>query len=164
VTTDFRGLIEALADHQVDFVVIGGVALVLHGSPRSTGDLDVCYGRTSENLDRLANALAGFGPRLRGAPPDLPFRLDARTLRSGLNFTLTTARGDIDLLGEVPGVGTFSQASTDADRMDLYGRQVLVMSLDSLESAKRAAGRVKDLADLAHIREIRRLRGAGGGP
>jgi hypothetical protein len=158
VATDFRGLIEALADHQVAFVVIGGVALVLQGSPRSTSDLDVCYGRTPENLERLADALAPFKPRLRGAPADLPFRWDARTLRSGLNFTLTTDRGDIDLLGEVPGIGTFAQASSDADRMELFGRPVLVMSLDSLEAAKRAAGRIKDLADLAHIREIRRLR------
>jgi hypothetical protein len=158
VATDFQKLIETLADHGVEFVIIGGVALVLQGSPRSTGDLDICYGRSPENLARLAQALDAFSPGLRGAPPGLPFRLDARTLRSGLNFTLTTESGDLDLLGEVAGVGSYSQAVRDADPMELYGRRVLVMSLDTLEIAKRAAGRIKDLSDLAHIVEIRKRR------
>jgi hypothetical protein len=163
VATDFQILVETLVDHGVDFVIVGGVALVLHGSPRTTEDLDICYGRTPENIERLATALRGFSPTLRGAPADLPFRLDARTLRSGLNFTLSTTAGDLDLLGEVTGVGAYPQASRDADEMELYGHAVKVMSLDVLEAAKRGAGRIKDLADLAHIREIRRQRDGGEG-
>lgn len=80
---------------------------MLHGSARVTQDLDICYARDDENLRRLSQALAPYSPTLRGAPPELPFRLDPPTLRAGLNFTLQTAAGDVDLLGEVSGVGCF---------------------------------------------------------
>jgi predicted nucleotidyltransferase len=154
--TDFRALIEALTDKRVDFVIVGGIALVLQGAPRTTIDLDICYARTPENLSRLADSLAPLSPTLRGAPPGLPFSIDARTLASGLNFTLDTTRGELDLLGEVTGVGGYSAVAEDAVEMELYGHRVRVMSLASLERAKRAAGRLKDLADLAHIAELRR--------
>jgi hypothetical protein len=156
VVTDFQRLVEALSGHGVAYIVIGGVALVLHGSARTTQDLDICYLREPPNLDALAVALARFCPVLRGAPRDLPFRLDAPTLRSGLNFTLTTDLGDLDLLGEVTGVGGYRELIGDAAWMDLYGQQVAVMSLAALERAKRSTGRLKDLVDLAEIAEIRR--------
>jgi hypothetical protein len=156
VATDFKGLIEALASEEVDYAIIGGVALVLHGSARATQDLDICYGRARDNLERLAAALRPFHPTLRGAPPDLPFRLDARSLGSGLNFTLESDIGDIDLLGEVTGVGGYEQIAADAVIMDLYGHPVRVMSLAALERAKQATGRLKDLLDLAEIAELRR--------
>lgn len=161
MAADFRRLVESLAGQGVAFVVIGGVALVLHGSSRTTRDLDICYARDADNLDRLARALAELHPRLRGAPEGLPFRLDARTLRSGLNFALTTDAGDLDLLGEVTGVGGHAEAAADAVTLDLYGHGVAIMSLDRLEQAKVAAGRVKDLADLAEIQELRRQAGEG---
>lgn len=154
MASEFQRLIEALADHEVDHVIIGGVAMVLHGSSRVTQDLDVCYARSPENLERLAAALRPFHPHLRGVPPDLPFTLDARSLGSGLNFTLTSDVGDIDLLGEVPGVGTYEQISQDAVPMRIFGRDVLVMSLAKLAQAKRTAGRLKDLSDLEEIRSL----------
>lgn len=153
---DFQRLLDSLMVNRVEFVIIGGVALVLHGSSRVTQDLDICYSRSPENLERLAAALAPFRPTLRGAPPGLPFTLDARSLQSGLNFTLSAEPGDIDILGEVPGVGGYDQVSVDAVPMEVYGHQVLVMSLTTLEQAKRAAGRLKDIADLAEIQDIRR--------
>lgn len=152
---EFRQFIDALVENQVEFVIIGGVALVLHGSPRITQDLDICYARHPENLHRLAAALRPFRPMLRGAPPGLPFVLDARTLDSGLNFTLTTEPGDIDILGEVSGVGGYDRVAADAVPMDVYGHRVLVMSLSALERAKRAAGRLKDLVDLEEIEKLR---------
>lgn len=153
---DFRRLVEALADGGVEFVLVGGVALILHGAPRTTGDLDVCYARTDENLARLSAAIAPLSPYLRGAPPGLPFRLDPKTLRAGLNFTLTTSAGDLDLLGELTGVGRYADLSSDAVKIQLYGREVSVISLDRLEASKKAAGRVKDLGDLAFIAELRK--------
>ena len=161
MVTDLKRLIEALVAERVDFVVIGAVALVLHGSPRVTKDLAICYGRTPDNLERLAAALRPFRPTLRGAPPDLPFELDARSLYSGLNFTLQSELGDIDLLGEVSGVGGYEQAVADAVLMEVYGHPVRVMSLSNLERAKRAAGRLKDLADLEEIAELQRRAGPG---
>lgn len=156
MATAFQDLIEALVGAGVEFAIIGGVALVLHGSSRTTQDLDICYGRGRQNLERLAAALDRFHPTLRGAPPDLPFRLDARSLDSGLNFTLASDAGDIDLLGEVPGVGGYPQVADDAVILEIYGHAVRVMSLAALERAKRAAGRLKDLADLAEIAELRK--------
>ena len=153
---DYRRLIEAFTDHEVDIVVVGAIALVLHGSPRVTRDLDVCYSRESSNLKRLAEALQPFAPTLRGAPEGLPFALDAATLRAGLNFTLTSKAGDIDLLGELAGLGGYAAVHRLSQPMTLYGRSVRVLSLDGLERAKRAAGRLKDLADLAEIMDIRR--------
>ncbi len=158
MVTDFQRLVEALSGGRVDYIVIGGVAMVLHGSARTTRDLDICYERIPANLQALAAALAPFQPRLRGAPADLPFRLDARTLRSGLNFTLSTDLGDIDLLGEVTGVGAYRELIHEAVWMDLYGQRVAVMGLGGLERAKRSAGRLKDLADLAEIEEIKKRR------
>lgn len=155
----FRELLESLTSADVRFVVIGGVALVLRGSARLTVDLDICYGRDASNIDRLAAALAPHHPRLRGAPPELPFIWDAQTLRSGLNFTLKTDLGDLDILGEVTGLGRYDDVARLATPQDVAGLRLNVLSLDGLERAKRAAGRVKDLLDLEEISEIRRQSG-----
>jgi hypothetical protein len=153
---DVQRLLEVLADSGTEFVVIGGVAMVLRGSGRVTVDIDVCYARDDGNLARLARALAPYQPRLRGAPQDLPFPWDDRTLRSGLNFTLTTDLGDLDLLGEVPGLGSFEAVARGATRLEIGRVHARVLDLDALERSKRAAGRAKDLLDLAEIAEIRR--------
>src|SRR5215470_12861415 len=97
---------ERLQKHGVEFLVIGGQAAVLHGSPVPTYDIDLCYRRTTENLERLAEALRELHPTLRGAPPDLPFRLDAESLALGANFTFNTDNGPLDLLGWVEPLGT----------------------------------------------------------
>jgi hypothetical protein len=156
MTPDYQALIGALTDREVDFVIVGAVAMVLHGSPRVTRDLDICYSREPGNLERLAAALDRFAPALRDAPEGLPFVLDAATLKAGLNFTLVSAAGDIDLFGELPGLGAFPVVHRLSEPMAVYGREVQVLSLDGLERAKRAAGRLKDLADLAEIIEIRK--------
>jgi hypothetical protein len=158
VTPDYRSIFEALQRHRVDFVVIGAVAMVLHGSARVTRDLDLCYSRDGENLNRLAKALAPFAPTLREAPEGLPFVLDPATLKAGLNFTLRSRVGDLDLIGEVTGLGGYQAVVRLSVVMTVYDRDVQVLSLDGLERTKRAAGRLKDLADLAEIREIRRLK------
>ena len=157
--TDVQRLLDALIDAGVEFTVAGGVALVLRGSSRVTLDLDLCYARHRENLRRLATALAPFHPRLRGAPPGLPFLWDEQTLASGLNFTLTTDLGDVDILGEISGVGDYATVAAGSSPLTVGATRVLVMDLDALERAKRAAGRAKDLLDLAEIAEIRRRSG-----
>ena len=154
---DYRAIVEALGRHDVEYVIIGAVALVLHGSPRVTRDLDICYSRQQSNLERLARALKPMAPTLRGAPAELPFTLDAATLAAGLNFTLRSTAGDVDLIGEVTGVGGYREVRRLSVVMTVYEQPIRVLSLDGLERAKRAAGRLKDLADLAEIREIRRL-------
>jgi hypothetical protein len=143
-----------LSDAGVELVVAGGVAVIAHGHTRATVDLDVCYARTPENIRRLVAALAPIHPRLRGAPPELPFFWDERTLRNGLNFTLVTDEGDIDLLGEITGLGNYDDVALRAVEVDLYGHRVRMLSLKDLIRSKAAAGRAKDLVDLEALRAI----------
>jgi hypothetical protein len=102
---DLAQVIPPLVRAKVDFILIGGMAAILHGSARVTFDVDVVYSRTHDNIERLTTALAAHRPYLRNAPSGLPFAWDTKTIRSGLNFTLTTDLGDIDVLGEVAGDG-----------------------------------------------------------
>ncbi|MGI9039453.1 MAG: nucleotidyltransferase, partial [Gemmatimonadota bacterium] len=119
--TDFEALLGALVEGGVEFIIVGGVAATVHGSARLTQDIDVVYARTDENMDRLVAALAPFAPYLRGAPAGLPFEWSAATLRRGLNFTLTTTLGDIDLLGEITGGGGYSELSGHSFEVELFG-------------------------------------------
>lgn len=148
-------LLAILSEAGVRFSIIGGVALIARGVQRSTEDLDIAYARDRENLRRIADALAPIHPRLRGVPAGLPFVLDEATLRSGLNFTLDTDLGPLDLLGDVPGLGTFDHVDAASDELEIAGTKLLVLTLDGLERAKRAAGRPKDLVDLGFIHSLR---------
>lgn len=153
--TDVRQVLSELHKNAVDFVIVGGVALIANGSKRTTRDFDICYERSMDNLVRLNRALLPLNPKLRGAPVGFPFVLNPLTLYHGLNFALTTTMGSLDLLGEVAGVGTYADAAKDARYINLIGTPTKVLSLNSLERAKRAAGRVKDWIDIAEILQIR---------
>jgi hypothetical protein len=149
-------LIAVLSDADIRFSVIGGVALIARGVQRSTEDLDISYARDRENLKRLAAALAPIHPRLRGIEGDLPFVLDEATLRSGLNFTLDTDLGPLDLLGEVAGIGTYAAVDALSDELEIAGTKMLVLTVEGLEKAKRAAGRPKDLVDLGYLKALQK--------
>lgn len=151
---DFRKLLQLLTGHQVEFIIIGGVAAVIHGSSRLTQDLDILYRRTPDNLERLVQALAGQSPYLRGAPPGLPFQWSATTLRMGLNFTLDTSLGPLDLLGEVTGGGSYEALLDDAIEVEVFGLTCRCLDLTALIRTKRAAGRPKDLEAIAELEGI----------
>lgn len=153
--TDFKALIRTLAEAEVEFILIGGVAAAAHGSARLTVDVDVVYRRSAENIERLALALGPHQPYLRGAPPGLPFQWDARTIRRGLNFTLTTALGEIDFLGEMVGGGTYEDLRPGSMTIQVFGVACLCLNLEQLIRAKRAAGRPKDLEAIAELEAIR---------
>jgi len=154
MAADFTSIVEILADAGVELIVIGGLAAQAHGSARLTQDADFIYRRTDANIERLAAALAPHDPYLRGAPPGLPFRFDPETIHRGLNFTLTTRLGDIDLLGEMVGGGTYDQVVPHAEELIVFGRRVFVLSLPALIRAKRAAGRPKDIEALAELEAL----------
>ena len=153
--TDFGQLLGVLSHHQVRFIIIGGFAATAHGSAFLTVDLDVVYDRTAENVARLVEALAPLSPYLRGAPPGLPFRLDADTVASGLNFTLTTTAGDLDLLGEAAGGGTYDGLCSHTETRQVLGVDCRFVDLDTLIRLKRAAGRPKDLERIAELETLR---------
>src|SRR5260370_23447733 len=131
--------IRILYDAGVEFVVIGGAAMGLQGSAHLTRDIDFCYARTTKNMERLAKALEPFHPVLRGAPPDLPFRFDAKTIGTGLNFTLSTDLGDLDFLGEAPGLGSFNEVLAGSDVRNVGGLGCKMLCLEGLMRLKTAA-------------------------
>lgn len=147
--------LQLLGQHEVECVIIGGVAASLHGASLLTRDLDVCYARNPENLKRLASALQSVNAKLRNAPPDIPFILDDETLRRGLNFTFATDVGSLDLLGEVRGVGYYDDMILEAIAYELFGYSFPVIDIEKLIVAKRTAGRGKDLAVLPELEAIR---------
>lgn len=163
---DFRPALLALADAAVDFVVIGGIAGQAHGSALLTFDLDVAYSRSPENLERLAAALREMDARLRGAPEDVPFLLDARALAAGANFTFATDHGSVDILSDPAGAPPYQRLREDAITIEVAGRRVLVASLDHLIAMKSATGRAKDTNAAMEYRvladEIRRREAEAG--
>jgi len=156
--TDFAGVIRTLVDAGIDFILVGGVAGTVHGSARLTRDVDVVYGRSPENMRRLVDALSSHNPYLRGAPQGLPFLWDLNTIQRGLNFTLTTRLGDLDLLGELTGGGGFEQLREHSSTVRVFDRDVQVLDLDWLIRVKRAAGRPRDLEALAELEALREER------
>jgi len=133
-----------LVRHGVDFVLIGGMAGIARGSTYPSYDLDVVYARDPANIARLVASLEEIGVRLRGAPEDLPFQLDARTIENGANFTFVTPYGDLDVLGDVAGVRSFEELVAESETKEFWGLPVRVASLDHLIAMKRAANRPKD--------------------
>jgi len=156
--TQLEALVGLLADGDVEFVVVGGLAAVVHGSAYVTHDVDVCYGRSATNVERLCEALGPVHPTLRGAPKGLPFRLDPPTVAAGLNFTLDTDLGALDILGEVQGLGAYPGVAEHSETVDLFGRSVRVLTLEALIRAKRAAGRRKDLLLIPELEALLELR------
>jgi len=147
--------LRALVDHGVRFVLIGGFGARLHGSPSVTNDLDLCYARDPQNLEALASALHELKARLRGAPPDVPFLLDPKTLKAGDRFTFTTSAGSLDILGTPSGVSGFDELDRAATEMELNGLRVRVASIDDLIRMKQAAARPKDLIEVEVLGALR---------
>ena len=152
--TRFDQILELLNRGGIRFIVIGGIAAIAHGNARATFDVDVVYSRDRENLKQLANILSPYQPYLRGAPPGLPFTWDEKTIRMGLNFTLTTTLGNLDLLGEVAGAGNYEQLLPHSVEMVIFGVKCRCTTLDRLIQMKRAAGRPKDLEVLAELQAL----------
>lgn len=156
--TQFQKIITIFTKNQIDFIVIGGVALAAQGSAYITLDIDLCYKRSNENLKKIVNALKSYGPKLRGAPKDLPFIFDEKTLKAGMNFTFSSTLGDIDLLGEVSGLGFYEDTIKYTEKMNLYGFQCDVLTIEGLLKSKKAANRLKDKNHIAELEELLKLK------
>jgi Nucleotidyl transferase AbiEii toxin, Type IV TA system len=144
-------LVQALVEGGVDFVIVGGVAVVLQAMPRFTKDLDICYSPAKDNLDALGSVLVKLKARLRGIPETVPFVPDGRTLRQTQILCLTTPVGDIDLLVKPDGAPSYKTLRRRADVMHLGGQSVRIASIGDMLLMKRAAGRPQDLVDLESL-------------
>jgi hypothetical protein len=140
-----KPILRTLLEHGVDFVLIGGLAGIARGSSYPSYDVDIAYARTETNLERLASALNDLGATLRGAPRDLPFQLDARTLKAGAHFTFETRYGSLDLLTDPDGAPPYEKLKAGAGSpAEVEGELIFVASLDHLIAMKEASGRTKD--------------------
>ncbi|MBB6050844.1 nucleotidyl transferase AbiEii/AbiGii toxin family protein [Armatimonas rosea] len=154
---DFAALLQRLHEAGARFVLIGGLAMMSHGSAHVTVDIDVAYARDSENFVALANVIQSIHARLRGLPPDIPFPLDAQTFRNAMNLTLETDFGDLDLLAIPEGLDSYEGLVSRAVEMEVFGVSVHVASVDDLIAMKRAANRPKDQAHLYELLALKEL-------
>lgn len=151
---DPKALLELLVIHGVDFVLVGGLAGIAHGSSYNTQDIDIVYARPPDNLERLAEALIEIGAASRGAPAGLPSHPDGETLAAGLNFTFATPFGSLDILGEPAGAPRYGELRAAGSDEVISGVTVRVASLDHLVAMKEAAGRPKDKLMASEYRTI----------
>src|SRR4051812_16681604 len=146
-------LLKKLNEHQVEFVLIGGLAAVLHGSQTITRDIDVCVPFNVDNMTKLLASLSGLNPHYRQRP-DLPFKTDPAFYAQFKNLYLVTDAGAIDLLGEFSGVGDYQEALKNSEVAELDGKKFHVLSIPALIRAKRAAGRQKDWEAIRQLEDI----------
>jgi predicted nucleotidyltransferase len=151
-------ILGALHAAGVEFVIIGGAAMRFQGSARLTEDIDFCYSRSKRNIEALANALAPFHPRLRGAPEGLPFHFDAATTGFGSNFTLLTDLGPLNFLGHVPGLGDYEAVVKESETIEVFGINQKVLSLGGLIKSKKAAARSKDVEAIKELEAMQEYR------
>ena len=154
-----HALLAALIDGEVDFVVIGGIAAVLHGSPTVTHDLDIVFAGDAKNMECLGSVLTELRAKPWGVDEDLPFEADARTLDRIQLLTLQTTAGRIDVMHPPAGAPSYEDLRSRAETVDVNGRTVRVAAIDDLIAMKKAAGRAKDLSVVAELEAIKRLAG-----
>jgi hypothetical protein len=151
-------LVRLLSKASVDYVVVGGVAVVVQAHARFTDDLDICYATNRVNLTRLGEVLVQLGATLRGIEVDVPFVPDGRALRGTQILCLNTPLGGLDLLASPQGAPRYDRLRARAEVVDIAGVEVPVASIDDMIAMKRAAGRPQDLSDVDALEIARRRR------
>jgi hypothetical protein len=155
---DVKDMLRVFTAAGVDFVVVGGIAMMLLGSARLTRDLDICFGPDEGNLEALGAVLVGLDARQRGIDEEVPFIPDARTLRNIQLLTLATSKGWLDVHRTLDGAPRYETLRRNAERFDIGGLSVLVAAPDDMIAMKQAAGRPTDLVDIEELKAIKRLR------
>jgi len=155
---DVEGLLTALDEADVHFVVIGGFAVGAHGYPRATKDLDIVPDPDPDNLERLAAVVAGLDAEVLGMDEfaeEEVVQPDLAGLRMGGNFVLATSRGRLDIMQLVGPDFEFADLDSAAVEDEVFGHRVRFCGFDHLVAMKEAAGRPEDEVDLLRLRESR---------
>lgn len=152
--TELNQLLQRLSDAEIDFVIVGGFAAMLHGSTLVTRDLDVCALLTNKNVAKLREALRELNPVHRLTSQKLSFLDNPDPGVPLKNLYLKTEWGAVDILGSIMGVGDFARVRAASIEIELFGRRCRVISLEDLIEAKQALGREKDLLAVRELRAI----------
>lgn len=149
-------ILEVLARHEVDFVLIGGLAAASHGSPFLTRDVDITPDTAADNLSRLSAALDDVGARIRaeGVDGGLPSGHDAKSLAASRVWNLTTTYGDLDISLVPSGTEGYPDLAQGASMVEAFGLSIRIASLEDIVRSKQAADRDKDRLVLPTLREI----------
>jgi len=148
-------LLQRLSDAEVDFVIVGGFAALLHGSTLVTRDLDICAVLSRADVAKLREALRDLNPRHRLTSQRLSFLDNPDPDVEVRNLYLETELGTVDISSSILGVGDFDHVRAGSIEIDLFDRRCRVISLEKLIQAKEALGREKDLLAVKELRAIR---------
>ena len=154
---DFERVLRSLAESNVRFVLIGGLAMIAQGTANLTRDIDCLYDRTPENIRRIVDALRGSQPKLRTPGEPVSISWDTEFFKNVLNVTLSTDLGPVDLLAEAPGVADFEQLWAHSQEMPLFGIPVRVASVEDLIRMKKATGRPKDAQHAMQLEALQKI-------
>ncbi len=150
VAFDLHALLAALEQHAVDYTVIGGIAVQVHGHRRTTKDLDLIPAPDIHNLERLACALAALGARPRDIPGGGTPTAE-HLARAPIVPPLTTRHGELHILRDVPGAPSYADLRARALVVELDGMSIVIAGLDDIIAMKRASGRPADIRDVAAL-------------
>ncbi|VGO22741.1 DUF6036 family nucleotidyltransferase [Pontiella sulfatireligans] len=153
---DLSDIIERLVESEVDFVLVGGLAAVTHGSSMTTQDIDICCDFSSKNLLRIQAALAGLHPVHRMTTHQVPLELTETNSQALKNLYLDTDWGQLDCLGEILGLGSFEEVKQRSETIVLDGMECLILRIDALITAKEAMSRPKDIETIKQLKAIQR--------
>lgn len=156
---DIQKILEELVKGEVEFLIIGGVAVGYHGHIRATKDVDVVPAPDSENLGRLARVLQDLGARVEGADEfaegELPDPLDPTALELGGNWVLSTRLGRLDVMQWIGDAALWPDLEPHAIEDQVSGLTIKIVGFDDLVRLKEMAGRPEDLIDLQRLQEAR---------
>lgn len=148
-------LLKLLNEHRVLYVLVGGLAGVIHGSQLVTEDVDICAPLDNENLARVLAALRDINPKFRMHPDRPPLPQDRAKLAGFKNLYLDTDLGQIDILSEIVAVGAYDEVACHTITVVLDGMECRVLNLDTLIATKKALGRPRDLQAVKELEAIR---------
>ena len=151
-------LLERLADAEVEFVIVGGYAGIVHGCTYMTQDIDICCDFSAANLLALQGALSDLHPAHRMTPRRAPLELTAANVGEFRNLYLDTDLGHLDCLSEIQGVGGYEQVKQASVSIEVEGRPFRVLSIDALIASKEAMNRPRDREAVRQLKAMRQLR------